>query len=91
MGATVKALKEVTREDVLGAIAEYDQLGEEAFLKKYGYRPSLRFVLMYRSRKYPSKAIVGVAMGKGPKQFSGGKASVQNRLKKLGFKMDVAE
>jgi 5-methylcytosine-specific restriction protein A len=86
-----KALKDLTREDVLASIAECDKLGTEAFLAAHGYRPSLRFVLKYRNRSYPSKAIVGVALGKTAAEFSGGQATVQRRLEALGFSMDVAE
>ena len=34
------ALADLTREAVLRAMAEYNELGGEDFLNKYGYRPA---------------------------------------------------
>lgn len=79
------ALRDLTRADVLRAIEKFDRMGREAFLARHGFRPSHRFVLSYRRRWYDSKAIVGVAMGRGPREFSGGLATVRNRLEALGF------
>lgn len=91
------SLGSITREGILAAIAEFDELGREAFLRKYGYRPSARFVLKYRRRSYDSKAIVGVAYGYthgvtalASREFSGGAATVQRVLDRLSFKMEVA-
>lgn len=81
------------RSAVLSAIAEYDELGREAFLARYGYSPSRAYFLEHDGKHYDSKAIVGVAVGKqlpteGPlraDQFSGGDATVRAKLESLGF------
>lgn len=86
-----------SRSAVLEAIAEFDRLGRQAFLEKYGYGESQRYFLEYESRHYDSKAIIGVAYGfqfpqRGPlqnKQFSGGERTVQRRLEDLGFTVIV--
>jgi len=86
-----------SRNAVLEAINEFDQLGRDAFLKKYGYGKSQRYYLEFNSRQYDSKAIVGAAYGRqfpdrGPlqnTQFSGGESTVQRKLEELGFNMSV--
>lgn len=78
---------------VLEAIAEYDALGKEAFLSKYGYGASRSYLLEHNGRSYDSKAIAGVAVGKqfateGPlraSDFSGGIQTVVRKLRQLGF------
>ncbi|HYE90773.1 MAG TPA: hypothetical protein VEA38_07135 [Terriglobales bacterium] len=77
----------VTRDAVLAAIRECDALGQKAFLAKYGYRPSLRWVLYYEGRAYPSKAILGVAAGRSAREFFGGAAHTVITLKRLGFQL----
>ena len=56
-------LVNLTQEAVLRAIAEYDAIGSNAFLDKYGYRPARSYFLVHGGRRYPSKAIAGVAHG----------------------------
>jgi hypothetical protein len=81
------------RSAVLSAMAEYDQLGREGFLARYGYGPSRSYFLKHDGKEYDSKAIAGVAVGKqfpdeGPlrhDQFSGGDATVRAKLESLGF------
>jgi hypothetical protein len=84
----------ITREAVLQAIAEFDRLGEAAFLAKYGYGPAQTCRLRYRGRLYPSKAIAGVAHGiecgcppLEPAAFSGGARHAAAALARLGFKV----
>ena len=80
---------------VLQAIAEYDELGREAFLERYGYRPARSYFVVHEGRRYDSKAIAGVAVGKqfpayGPlasSDFSGGEATVKAELEALGFEV----
>ena len=55
------ALKDLTREDVLQTIAEFDQLGRDAFLNRYGFGQSRSYFLVHNGRYYDSKAIAGVA------------------------------
>jgi 5-methylcytosine-specific restriction protein A len=78
---------------VLQAIEEYDRLGEEAFLERYGFGPARSYFLIHKGRRYPSKAIAGVAHGyQYPKkgaltsgEFTGGDASVKAKLESLHF------
>ncbi|MEU0478948.1 hypothetical protein ABZ260_07145 [Streptosporangium sp. NPDC006013] len=71
---------------VLAAITEFDQLGRDAFLKLYGYRPAIGYFLVHGGKRYDSKAIAGVAY-RGvngsplrPDEFSGGNATVAQVL-----------
>lgn len=78
---------------VLAAIAEFDQLGRDAFLKLYGYRPAIGYFLVHGGRRYDSKAIAGVAHREvdgrplRPDEFSGGNATVARVLGGLGFEV----
>ena len=85
----MKALRDLTRDDVLAAVAECDELGREAWLAKHGYRPSLKYKVLVGRREYDSKALCGVACGKAARDFSGGAATVARRLQALGFRMRV--
>lgn len=75
----------VTRNDVLAAIAECDELGVEGFLARYGFGPSKRYQLRFSGRSYPSKAILGVAAGLNAAEFSGGAAHTCRVLRGLRF------
>lgn len=78
---------------VRAAMDEYDELGADAFLKKYNFREATRYLLVDGGREYDSKAIAGVAYGKqhpdrgplSPRQFSGGADHAADRLRRLGF------
>ena len=86
-----------SREAVLAAIKEYEDLGEEAFLSRYGFGRPKNYVLEHDGKRYGSKAIAGVAYGKqfpdrGPllnSEFSGGEATVKPLLEALGFRVLV--
>jgi hypothetical protein len=86
-----------SRPAILAAVAEYDLLGRESFLEKYGFGRSHAYYLIHDGREYDSKAIVGVAHGfqfpnLGPlcrTEFSGGAATVQVLLERLGFEVQV--
>lgn len=77
------------------AIEEYDLLGQDAFLNRYGFRRSRTYVLRHGGRDYDSKAIVGAAFGfqfpeRGPlrsEDFAGGEKTVQRKLEDLGFEV----
>jgi len=91
-------LKDITRDAVLAAIAEYDQVGREAFLDRYGFDHARQYVLTQGGRTYDSKAIVGAAHGYLPGgtllaagQFSGGEATVGRLLRRLGFTVQVGQ
>jgi hypothetical protein len=46
---------------VLSAIEEFDRLGQERFLELYGFAAAREYLLLFKGRKYDSKAIAGVA------------------------------
>ena len=94
------ALPDLTSQDaVLRALAEFDTLGRDAFLAKYGFRRARGYFLVQDGRSYDSKAIAGAAHGYqhpelGPlnaAEFSGGNATVRARLEALGFTVVVTE
>ena len=90
-------LSEITIDAVLDSISEYDILGKEKFLQKYGFSDAINYFLIYKGKEYPSKAIIGVSfqyIGKGRKplsasEFSGGEITVKHTLEKLGFNVVV--
>jgi hypothetical protein len=80
---------------VLRAMAEYDELGRDAFLARYGYGPARSYFVVHDGKRYDSKALAGAAVGKqfpasGPlaaAEFSGGEATVKAKLEQLGFEL----
>ena len=80
-----KVLRDLTTESVERAMREYDALGRNAFLAKYGFGQSRSYFLVSDGKRYDSKAIVGAAhgfVGEGfspltPADFSGGAKTVQ--------------
>jgi hypothetical protein len=83
----------LSRTSVLRAIDEFDRTGRNAFLRKYGFHRSRKYLIEHRGRLYDSKAIYGVAhrfeyAGAGPlssKKFKGGKDHICPKLEHLGF------
>lgn len=81
------------------AVREFDELGRDQFLSKYGFGKSRSYFLIEAGRSYDSKAIAGAAHGYqhptlgplGSKDFSGGDATVRARLEALGFTVVVTE
>ncbi len=88
-------LQDITQDAVLKAIDEYNRLGKEAFLNRYGFFDARSYFLFYNGREYASKAIVGAAHGYAkpeigplkPHEFSGGDATVKRLLEDLGFQV----
>ncbi|AEB42664.1 hypothetical protein VAB18032_07720 [Micromonospora maris AB-18-032] len=84
-------LADVTRSDVLAAVKEFDKLGRDAFLDKYGFGTARTYFLEVNGRQYDSKAIMGYAHGVSQGEFlrsgdfTGGEASVVHHLRRLGF------
>ncbi len=80
---------------ILKAVEEFDRIGREDFLRKYGFWKAKEFFLDYNGKLYDSKAIIGAAHGYefpelGPltsRDFGGGTASVKPKLEALGFKV----
>jgi hypothetical protein len=78
---------------------EFDRIGRDKFLRKYGFGPSRAYFLRRDGKYYDSKAIVGAAYGyqypqKGQlraEDFSGGENTVRSRLEALGFPVEVRE
>ena len=66
----------------------HDALGAEAFLAKHKFRPG-RYMLVRGRKRYPSKAVFGVAMGRAAACFSGGAAHVQKAAKRLGLRVEA--
>jgi hypothetical protein len=79
-------------EAVERALDEFDEIGREALLKRYGFGPSSRYYLVRDGRRYDAKAIAGAAVGfqypeSGPmasRELYGG-VSANARLTALGF------
>lgn len=80
-------LAALTREAVLAAIEECDRSGREAFLAWHGFGRSAVYSLEYRGRRYPSKAVAGVALGLESASFSGGAEHSARALVRLGFRV----
>ena len=86
-----------SKQPVLKAIDEFNRLGRDQFLEKYGFGHARSYLLVHEGQKYDSKAIVGVAHGYarpdlGPlkaDEFSGGEAIVKRKLERLGFRVAV--
>ncbi len=82
---------------IQAALDEYERLGKEAFLRKYGFREANNYLVRNPRTQglADSKAIAGVALayqypdsgGLGVKTFSGGAATVQRSLERLGFEV----
>jgi len=89
--ALARLRADVTRDDVLRAIQQYDQLGPERFFSEHGFGPSRSYELVWDKRRYPHKAILGTAyefatgqrLGSG--DFEGGKSGAVAVLRDLGF------
>lgn len=84
-------LTDITRDSVLAAVAECDQLGRDTFLRNYGFKRARKYVLLHDGETYDSKALVGAAHRHATGDtlpaaaFSGGERTVVARLTTLGF------
>jgi hypothetical protein len=85
------AWNEVSRDDVVRALAEYDQLGAQQFFAEHGYAPTTTYELIWEGRHYPPKAILGTAYEFATGQrlasadFEGGKSGAVKVLGGMGF------
>lgn len=93
------SLSELTsRDPVLQAIHEFDSIGHEAFLRRYGFGVARSYVLNYEGRVYVSTVIAGAADGYpyptrgqlAASEFSGGASTVAPVLRTLGLKIRIA-
>ena len=87
-------MNELTRESVLKAIDEFDELTRKGFLDKYNFGRALNWVIRHEGRPYDAKAIAGVAhkyLGPGREilqahEFHTGRGSKAfEKLEELGF------
>jgi len=82
---------QVTRDDVLRAMREYDRLGPQRFFAEHGFARTTTYELVWDERRYPPKAILGTAYEFATGQrlasgdFEGGKTGAVKVLGKLGF------
>lgn len=84
------------RSAVLAAVREFDELGRDAFLARYGFGKAHDYFLVVDGKRYDSKAIFGAAHGYqfpslGPLRrvaFSGGAATVERKLESMGFTVE---
>jgi hypothetical protein len=53
--ALARLQADVTRDDVLRAIQQYDQLGPERFFSEHGFGPSRSYELVWDKRRYPTR------------------------------------
>ena len=89
------AWDDVTRDDVVRAIQEYDRVGPKRFFSEHGFAPTTTYDLVWDERRYPPKAILGTAyefatgqrLGSG--DFEGGKSGAVRVLGKLGFTVEA--
>jgi len=90
-----KLRADVTRDDVVRAIEEYDRLGPDQFFAAHGYGSSRSYELVWEGRRYPHKAVLGTAyeLATGqrlePGDFEGGRAGAVAVLQKLGFTVEA--
>jgi 5-methylcytosine-specific restriction enzyme A len=88
------ALSDLTVDAVLRAMAEFRELGREAFLERYGFGGARSYFVIEDGARYDSKAIAGAAhgflRGREPLRhgdFSGGERTVAKHLRELGFEI----
>src|SRR4051812_34244468 len=88
------AQPDATREDVLAAINEFDELGSEQFMRRYssyGFRPARSYFVRHAGRFYDSKVLLSAAHGHRhgeplrSSDFSGGDSHAAALLRRLGF------
>src|SRR5690242_19823260 len=91
------AVRDITRQAVLSAIAEFHRVGRDTFLETYKFGRALSYFVEYDGKRYDSNAIAGFAHGEldGERRwtaadFTGGEDSVARHLRdRLGFNMVV--
>lgn len=89
----------MSREAIERALDEYDSLGQDAFLAKYGFGKAYKYILVRDGKRYDAKAILGAAHGyefpdRGPlasSDFASSEITVKNPLEALGYEIDVID
>ena len=78
---------------VLLALAEFDSIGRDKFLAKYGFHRSKRFMILHNDNLYDSKPVLSAAHGfqfgdaLAASTFTGGLSGTVEKLKSLGFEI----
>ncbi len=92
MQVTTASKRAVTEESVKKVIEEYESIKEYKFHLKYNFAHARKYFLIYRGKKYPSKAIFARAYGiqfrcliKYEDNLYGGKDDAAGLLRRLGF------
>jgi hypothetical protein len=81
----------VTRQHVLAAIHEYDEVGQDEFLGRYGFAPTQAGVLRHANHSYDSEALLGASLryatgtAATSDAFSGSKTAAAKVLRNLDF------
>lgn len=86
-------LQDVTRDAILDAVDEYEDLGRDGFLSKYGFAAQVDVVLEYVGQKYDGVAVIaaghgfatGTPLGSG--ELVNRENEVAERLAKLQFRV----
>ena len=79
------------------AAAEYDELGQDEFLARYGFGRARAYLPIIDDKTYDSKAVLGAvykhATGRplGPEDFSGGAVGAARVLRALGLEVATCE
>ncbi|WP_414936251.1 YDG/SRA domain-containing protein [Amycolatopsis sp. cmx-11-51] len=90
-------LKEISREAVLAAIAEHDNVGAERFKRLMGLTRASRYVVMHEGLEYDAKALVAsahlsvVGADLGVTDFGSAEERLVARLGRLGFEFKNVE
>ena len=88
-------LREIDRQAVEQAMREFDSIGRDKFLRKYGFGPAREYFIVQGDDLYDSKAVLGAAHGYavpeagplGREDFSGGEQNTAKRLRQLGVEV----
>ncbi len=87
----------VRPEHVLLALEEFDRVGAEEFLSRYGFDRNGEYELVHNSSSYDSLAVLGVAHLRATgelaptEDFAGGPEAAAGVLRGLGFAVDGDE
>ena len=86
----------VTREAVQQAILEFDRLGRDRFLTRYGYAPARTHWIIGRDRRYDMKPVWAAAHahvdgGEPANPRETNTADVRDQLQRLGFVIDAGD
>lgn len=93
-GSRIRLRDLTDRSAIDASIIEFDQIGRDAFLEKYGFGEAREYFVVTDNGRYDSKAIFAAAWlrehGEAltPSHFSGGHRGAGGRLTELGFTIE---